>query len=171
MIRRSFTAVIEKNTTWTAGFETEPYETGWAGEARWFIRVVAMEGTLSVTPQISPDGLFWCDEGRAPLLMGKPGLSLRPARFWRLAAAARRCAGAGRIGEADDPPGAQGVRRTMKSASSARVNPAAALSTGTDRRAATSAHCTRSLRRAGASGSRLASCAEVNAPMLYKVIR
>ena len=53
MIRRSFTAVIEKNTTWTSGFETEPYETGWATEARWFIRVVTMDGAdaaLAVVP-------------------------------------------------------------------------------------------------------------------------
>ena len=83
MIRRSFTAVIEKNTTWTSGFETEPYETGWAGEARWFIRVVTMEGgdaALTVVPQISPDGLFWCDEGRAPVVIGKPGASLANER-------------------------------------------------------------------------------------------
>jgi hypothetical protein len=78
MLRRSFTAVIEKNTTWTSNFETEPYEAGWAKECRWFIRVITMEGSdthLTVTPQISPDGLFWCDEGGAPLVISRPGLS------------------------------------------------------------------------------------------------
>ena len=78
MLRRSFTAVIEKNTTWTSNFETEPYEAGWATECRWFIRVMTIAGTdtsLTVTPQISPDGLFWCDEGRSPLVISKPGLS------------------------------------------------------------------------------------------------
>ncbi len=77
MVRRSFTAVIEKNTTWTSDFETEPYEVAWATEARWFIRIVEMKGrdvTVSVTPQISPDGLFWCDEGHNPLLIRAPGL-------------------------------------------------------------------------------------------------
>ena len=83
MLRRSFTAVIEKNTTWSSNFETEPYEAGWAVESRWFIRVMSMEGAdaaLVVTPQISPDGLFWCDEGRASLVMSKTGLYSFPLR-------------------------------------------------------------------------------------------
>jgi hypothetical protein len=77
MVRRSFTAVIEKNATFTAGFVTEPYEAGWASEARWFIRVLEFGGrdtVLRVTPQISPDGLFWCDEGTAPMVVYEPGL-------------------------------------------------------------------------------------------------
>ncbi|MCC6860058.1 MAG: hypothetical protein IT158_15930 [Bryobacterales bacterium] len=99
MVRRSFTAVLEKNTTFTSDFSTEPYEAGWAAEARWFIRVLEMEGSetvLRVTPQISPDGLFWCEEGSAPLLISKPGLysfALREFGHWlRLDA---RLAGAG----------------------------------------------------------------------------
>jgi hypothetical protein len=88
MVRRSFTAVIEKNTTWTADFETEPYEAGWATEARWFIRVVEMKGNktaLVITPQLSPDGLFWCDEGREELVIRAPGLhslALREFGSW-----------------------------------------------------------------------------------------
>jgi len=77
MVRRSFTAVIEKNTTWTADFDTEPYEAGWATEARWFIRVVEIKGSnaaLAITPQLSPDGLFWCDEGREERVLRAPGL-------------------------------------------------------------------------------------------------
>jgi hypothetical protein len=77
MLRRSFTAVIEKNTTWTSNFETEPYEAGWATESRWFVHIMTIDGadaSLAVTPQISPDGLFWCDEGHAPLVMSKPGV-------------------------------------------------------------------------------------------------
>jgi hypothetical protein len=83
MLRRSFTAVIEKNTTWTSNFETEPYETGWASEARWFIRIMKLEGvgcSLVAIPQISPDGIFWCDEGREPLSMSKTGLYSFPLR-------------------------------------------------------------------------------------------
>jgi len=77
MVRRSFTAVIEKNTIWTADFETEPYEAGWATEARWFIRVVEIKGSdaaLSIVPQVSPDGLFWCDEGRSAVVIQAPEL-------------------------------------------------------------------------------------------------
>ena len=77
MLRRSFTAVLEKNSTFTADFETEPYETGWALEARWFVRILEVSGDdvkLTLTPQISPDGLFWCDEGGDPLVMTATGL-------------------------------------------------------------------------------------------------
>ena len=83
MVRRSFTAVLEKNTTWDSNFETEPYEAGWATEARWFIRVVSITGQnvhIGIAPQISPDGLFWCDEGRPALEVMAPGLYSFPLR-------------------------------------------------------------------------------------------
>ena len=80
MVRRFFTAVIEKNSTFTSPFQTEPYEAGWATEARWFIRVLTLTGALEIAPQISPDGLFWCDEGRAPLAIREPGLYSFPLR-------------------------------------------------------------------------------------------
>ncbi len=69
MLRRSFTAVLEKGSTFRSGFETEPYEAGWAREARWFVRVLhgRGRGALRVTPEISPDGLHWCEEGTAPV--------------------------------------------------------------------------------------------------------
>ena len=84
MLRRSFTAVLEKNTLFRGDFETEPYEAGWATEARWFVRVVGLDGpgSLWLTPQISPDGLHWCDEGSEPLQVRGRGLvSLPLANF------------------------------------------------------------------------------------------
>lgn len=92
-MRRSFTAVIERNKTVSAAFETEPYECGWASEARWFVRVLEMSpgAELTLTPQISPDGLFWCEEGSATLLvrsMGVHSFALRDFGQWlRLQAA------------------------------------------------------------------------------------
>ncbi len=80
MIRRSFTAVLERNVTFTADFATEPYETGWASEARWFVRVLEMEGALHVKPQISPDGLTWCDEGHAGIRIESAGVYSFPLR-------------------------------------------------------------------------------------------
>ena len=65
-LRRSHTAVLEKNTTFTSGFVTEPYEVAWASEAIWFIRIFEWEGSqtrLRLKVQISPDGLDWCDHG------------------------------------------------------------------------------------------------------------
>ena len=44
-----------------------------------------LQGALTVTPQISPDGLFWCNEGREPLLIREPGmysLALREFGGW-----------------------------------------------------------------------------------------
>lgn len=84
MLNRSFTAVVERNTVFAEAFATEPYETGWAGEARWFVRVLEMaEGTeLSIRPQLSPDGLFWCDSEEPGIKIGQPGLyTLKMAEF------------------------------------------------------------------------------------------
>jgi hypothetical protein len=85
MMRQSFTAVLEKNSTFTASFDTEPYEVAWAGEARWFIRLLDLAGddvSLEAIPQISPDGLFWCDEGSPSLVMRETGLySLKLREF------------------------------------------------------------------------------------------
>ena len=82
-MQQSLTAAIERNTIFEADFATEPYEAGWASEARWFVRVTEMKGTgaeLALHPQVSPDGLFWCDEGRPPLVVQGPGLYSFPLR-------------------------------------------------------------------------------------------
>lgn len=62
-IRNNHTAVIERNIVWQGDFATEPYEAGWAREAIFFIRALAdgTNGTAKV--QISPDGIYWRDEG------------------------------------------------------------------------------------------------------------
>ncbi|MDP6111847.1 MAG: hypothetical protein QF437_31700 [Planctomycetota bacterium] len=77
MLRRSHTAVLEKNATFTESFCTEPYEVAWAGEARWFIRILDVAGEsvqLDAAVQISPDGLHWCDEGSRFVSILEPGL-------------------------------------------------------------------------------------------------
>lgn len=80
MLRRSFTAVLEKGSTFRGDFCTEPYETGWAREARWFVRVLsADEGVgLHLVPQVSPDGAEWCDEGSGSLRLQGVGLVSMP---------------------------------------------------------------------------------------------
>jgi hypothetical protein len=87
-MKHSFTAVIEQANTYTADFDTEPYETGWATEARWFVRVLDIAGEstgITLTPQISPDGLTWCDEGSAPIRFegtGMISIALREFGHW-----------------------------------------------------------------------------------------
>ncbi len=64
MLRRSYTAVIDRNATWSGSFATEPYEASWASEAIFFIR--SLDGNsrhVHARVQISPDGIHWCDEG------------------------------------------------------------------------------------------------------------
>jgi len=83
MIPHSMTAVLEKSERFSENFETEPYEVAWAHEARWFIRVLESSGDeapLKFYPQISPDGLFWCDEGSEPLVVAGRGLYSLPLR-------------------------------------------------------------------------------------------
>lgn len=65
-MRESHTAVIERNVTWQGAFATEPYEVAWAGEAIFFVRVLARTNPpdyLAAHVQISPDGIHWCNEG------------------------------------------------------------------------------------------------------------
>jgi hypothetical protein len=63
-MRQSQAAVLERYRILTGEFTTEPYEAGWAGEARWFVRVLdssTPDTKLVLTTQVSPDGLHWCD--------------------------------------------------------------------------------------------------------------
>ncbi len=82
MLRRFFTAVLEKNAVFEGDFQTEPYEAGWAAEARFFVRVLELSdgGRLPCKAQISPDGLHWCDEGGAGIWASATGLYSFPVR-------------------------------------------------------------------------------------------
>ena len=77
MLRRSFTAVLEKGATFDADFETEPYEAGWASEARWFVQLLQAEAGagLEAVPQVSPDGAVWCDEGSGRIRLEGTGMA------------------------------------------------------------------------------------------------
>lgn len=84
-MRNSFTAVLERSKVFEESFTTEPYEVGWACEARWFIRISDIAGQdtrLRVYPQISPDGLHWCDENTEPLQIDSPGLYSFPLKYF-----------------------------------------------------------------------------------------
>jgi hypothetical protein len=63
-MRQALTAVLERDSTFSTDFVTEPYEAAWAGEARWFVNTLAITGgevAVRMVTQISPDGLTWCD--------------------------------------------------------------------------------------------------------------
>ena len=65
MVRRSYTALLERGQPLGGDFATEPHEAGWASEGLFFLRVVdAPVGTsIRARIQISPDGIHWVDEG------------------------------------------------------------------------------------------------------------
>lgn len=64
-VRRSYTAVVERNTRWDRDFATEPYEAAWASEAIFFVRALEVSPEFSgvARVQISADGIHWADEG------------------------------------------------------------------------------------------------------------
>lgn len=72
MVKRSYTAVVERNTEWGGAFASEPYEAGWASEAIFFIRALEGSGNgATARVQITPDGMHWCDEGATMMLPDK----------------------------------------------------------------------------------------------------
>lgn len=83
MLKRSFTAVVERNVTVQGRLETEPYETGWAGEARWFVHVLAADESteLRIASEISPDGMTWCAHEAEPVGRIGPGLVSLPLKM------------------------------------------------------------------------------------------
>jgi hypothetical protein len=80
-MRQALTAVLERDTTFTGDFVTEPYEVPWAGEARWFVHTLATSGSgvaVRLVTQISPDGLTWCDLDGCEHLVTGTGLVTWP---------------------------------------------------------------------------------------------
>lgn len=77
-MRQSQTAVLERNVEWNGSFSIEPYETAWATEAIYFVRVLDADGLdapVLARVQISPDGIHWCDEGTQLEVGTAPGVS------------------------------------------------------------------------------------------------
>ncbi len=85
VLRRSYTAVVERAEPLKGEFITEPYEAGWAGEALIFIKV--REGLSSgleihAGVQISPDGIDWVNEGTIfPLIRQKGTYFVKVGNF------------------------------------------------------------------------------------------
>lgn len=82
-MQQSLSVVLERNARLSGDFTTEPYEVAWAREARWFVRVLEMDGAgarLDASAQISPDGLHWCDLDDCGASIGERGLVSWPSR-------------------------------------------------------------------------------------------
>jgi hypothetical protein len=62
-MHESLTVLIERNFELTTDFVTEPYETAWAREARWFLVLdnePDPQWSVRLETDISPEGLNWC---------------------------------------------------------------------------------------------------------------
>ncbi len=77
MLRKSFTAVPERNVAITDGFTSEPYETAWAIECRWFVHVLEAPAgaVLTFTSETSPEGLTWCAHEAGAVSLPGAGLA------------------------------------------------------------------------------------------------
>ena len=66
-VRRSYTAIVERNIRWEGEYATEPYEAAWASEAIFFVRALDVSPGFAANAhvQISADGIHWADEGGA----------------------------------------------------------------------------------------------------------
>ena len=65
-LRRSYTAIVERNILWQDEFASEPYEAAWASEAIFFVRALDISEDFDgaeARVQISADGIHWADEG------------------------------------------------------------------------------------------------------------
>ena len=84
-MRHFTTAVLERHVQLSSTFNTEPYESAWAGEALFFIRIEDIVGEnpmLRAKVQISADGINWADEGTAfPAIMSVGNYFLRVTHF------------------------------------------------------------------------------------------
>jgi hypothetical protein len=81
-MKESYTAVVARNVDWSSVWATEPYETGWADEAIFFVRVLKSKGNKAVVAhvQVSPDGMHWVHEGSSITVSPRKD-SLSFARF------------------------------------------------------------------------------------------
>ena len=84
-MRASNTVVLERLKYVSDDFHTEPYETAWAKEAIFFIRlheVIGNNTALQSYVQLSPDGVNWIDEGSAfPIMKTEENQFLRVNHF------------------------------------------------------------------------------------------
>lgn len=66
-MRNFYTAALERHTVISGTFETEPFETAWASEAMFFLRIEEFHkaGKVNARVRVSADGIHWIDEGTA----------------------------------------------------------------------------------------------------------
>jgi len=64
----TYTSVLARRVRITTDFATLPYEAGWAREAVFFTQVEGDHPPLTITTEVSPDGVNWLARGEAQQL-------------------------------------------------------------------------------------------------------
>lgn len=75
------TSVIARRVTITDEFATLPYEAGWATEAVVFVQAEGAHPELTVTIEVSPDGIAWVPRTQGTLASDQPLMDLPIDRF------------------------------------------------------------------------------------------
>lgn len=75
-MRQSQTAILERGIALNGILHTEPFETAWASEARWFVNFLEPEatGTVTVQAQVSPNGIQWVNHESDAVTVDAPHL-------------------------------------------------------------------------------------------------
>jgi hypothetical protein len=67
-MQTTHTSVLARRVWIESDFHTQPYEAGWAREAVVFTQVEGEHPDLTITTEISPDGITWLPKGEPQVI-------------------------------------------------------------------------------------------------------
>lgn len=67
-MQTTYTAVLARRVRISDTYRSLPYEAGWANEALFFTQAEGDHPELTVTTEISPDGINWLSRGEAQVI-------------------------------------------------------------------------------------------------------
>ena len=77
-MQSTYTSVLARRVRISDDFATLPYEAGWATEAVCFVQAEGEHPDLTVTAEVSPDGIAWVRRGEPALLASSEAIAELP---------------------------------------------------------------------------------------------
>jgi len=77
-VNNTTTSVLARRLRISSDYTTPPYEAGWATEAIFFLQVEGPHPELSITAEVSPDGIAWVRLGAEGRLLATESLVALP---------------------------------------------------------------------------------------------
>lgn len=74
-MQTTYTSVLARRVWIASDFHTPPYEAGWAREAVLFTQTEGEHPDLTLTTEISPDGINWLPRGDAKILSASESIA------------------------------------------------------------------------------------------------